>query len=346
MGTAPNKTSAETCRPLADAILKIRKTSIVSEHWIARALEEALSTHKWQGPGRAFKPGLGRSIARLVYAGHDREALSKLLASLLRHDRVAVRVKWFFATSGLAETGIPVDHKDAGRNALMGSMISRFAYGSPPAYQTELELQGCYTLFDNTSRTQVNRSVLCVDALNSNSVMWALHIYRNVGDAADMLRSRTGVFLPETTPMALLSTSGWIETESLIRKYFDDEAAGAVLTALSRPGQRGTEPGMTSIRLNAGKDGELIDSNGREAFRYLKTDGPLGITGFQRLGLNQRDSLSEDERAVTGFLSARQIQTLTDAGEVLTRFAASEIWPFSADAAPALAGASSQERAS
>ncbi|GGH05178.1 hypothetical protein GCM10007420_22060 [Glycocaulis albus] len=324
MGTGPNKTSAEACRPLADAILNIRKAGIVSEQWIARALEEALSTHQWQGQGRAFKPGLGRRIAKLVYTRQDRDALSKSLAGLIRHDRVAVRAKWFFSTSGLAETGIPVDHTDAGRNVLMGSLISRFVYGRSPDYQAELERQGSYTLLQNAGQNQVNRSLLCVDALSSNGVMWALHLYRKVGDQADMLRSRVGVFLPETRPLALLSASGWIDSEPLVNKHFDDEAASAVLKALRKPSQSRSDWALTSIRLNAGKDGEVTDSSGREALGYLKTDGRLGITAFERVGLNQRDSLSEEERAVTDFLSARQFQALADAGEVLARFTAND----------------------
>lgn len=325
MGKSPNRTTVDACRPLADAVLKVRKVGIVTEQWIARALEDDLAAHQWRELGnRPYKAGLGRRVAKLVYSGKEQAELSRSLASLIPQNRVLERVRGFFVRSGLSETGIPLDHRGVGRNELMGAMISRFVYDGAPGYQAELSRQGSYTLLQGTGQNQVNRSLLCVDALNSNSVMWAFNLYRNVGDPTDVLRWRIGVFLPEAPPTALLSASRWIDPEALVRKCFDDEAANVVLTAIRNPisGEDVSESGLTLLTLKSGNEGQLIERGRLAALGYLKLEERLGMGALEQLGLTQRDSLASAEAAVTPRLSGDQIQTLADAEEALARYAA------------------------
>lgn len=325
MGAEPNRTTADACRPLAETLLKVRKVGIVSEPWIARALEDALATHTWRDKGsRPYRPGLGRRIASLVYSRKDGPALSSSLAGLVRHERVLEQVRGFFTRSGLAQTGIPVDHRDAGRNGLMGAMVSRFIYDGSPSYQLELARQGTYTLLHGSGEHQVNQSILCVDALGSDTTMWAFHLFRNVGDTADMLRWRMGVFLPESPPTALLSASRWIDPEPLIRRCFDEEAAEAIVSAIGsrRHEDELADTGLRLLTFRTDNEGQLIGNGRIRAFGYLRNSQRPGLGTLEQLGLRQRNVLTEAERAITPQLNADQIQTLADAGEVLEQIAA------------------------
>jgi hypothetical protein len=324
MGEKRKRASTATCGLLAEALLSVRTRGIVAEAWIAKALDNALSTHPWDGGGRPYRRDLGKRIARLVWSDKDKEALAKALAKLTGEERVRETVLKFFRTSGLAMAGIPVDHPDIGREQLMSAMLGRLVYGQPPGYRNELDRQGNYVLLQAAGSGQINRSLLCVYAPDPDGVMWALHLYRSAGDPPARVRCRTGVFLPESPQTALLSGARWIDPAPVIKARFREDAAQALLKALATSSRDAGLHGrdLTIVTFKTKDAAHLIDQDTTRAIGYLPQADQLDAGALEQVGLASRDALAADEAAVAPRLSAEQMMALSDIQMALAQFAA------------------------
>lgn len=325
MGQVWKRASAADCRTLADALLAVRRRGIVAEAWIAKALDNALSSHPWDGGGRPYRRDLAKRVARLVWSGtpQDKEALSKALANLAGEDRVREALLRFFRDSGMATHGVPVDHPAIGREQLMSAMLGRLVYGEAPDYRNELKHQGNYILLQTAGSGQINRSLLSVHAPDPDGVMWALHLYRAAGDPPARIRCRMGLFLPESPQTALLSGARWIDPTLVVKARFKEDAGQAVLKALANSGRDASLQGrdLTIITFKTKDAAHLIDQDATRAIGYLPQADQLDASALERLGLTSRDALAVDEAAVTPRLSAEQMLALGDIQAALAQFA-------------------------
>lgn len=317
-----NKASADTCGPLAQAVLAVRARGIVSERWIETALIAALESHSWVGERPAGLPALGKKVARLVYGKTDKDALAKELARATKQDRVRKVVQSFFQTSGLARHGVPIDHPAAGREELMAAMLGRFAYGDAPEYQSELDAQGAYTLLQSAGASHVNRSVLLVESLQSTSVIWAVHLYRSAGSHTE-LKARMGVFLPGAPHAALLSTARWSEPAPILERWLSAADAQTVQEAVQSQRKSSFQShSLAVLNFKPNNRAELMDEQGLKTIGVISPrDNPAPVM-LDTIGLIGRSELCDLEASRTPEPNASHAQAYAEAQEALARFAA------------------------
>jgi len=320
-----NKVRADTCGPLAQAVLAVRERGMISERWIETALIAALESHKWVGekPGGLSK--VGKTVAKLVYGKKDKDALAQELARVSKQVRVRDAVRRFFSKSGLEAHGVPVDHPGIGREELMAAMLGRFIYEDEPAYhRDELAHQGVYVLLQRAGEAQVNRSLLIIDSLGAQNVVWAAHLYRPVNIPDARLNLRAGVFLPHEARTALMSGARWINAGPLIRKYLASGGADELMSSVS-DGDEGEDfeaRELAILTLKAhGRAVMRIRDAGKE-FGYVKLKGQIDPDVFTTLGLRNRDALSSEEAAVIPQSNPEHAQAYAEAQDALARFAA------------------------
>lgn len=315
------KATEDSCEPLAQAVLAVRERGIVSERWIESALIAALDSHDWPGDRPGGLATVGRKVARLVHGKKSKDALAKELARITKQVQVRDRVLKFFRVSGLAETGVPVDHDDVGREQLMAAMLERFMYGSAHGYQTELDLQGAYTLLQSAGPAHVNRSFLLVKFIESSSVIWAVHLYRS-GGAQTELKVRMGVFLPGTPNAALLSMARWSEPAPVIHRWLNEEDARATLSAVQSQRKQSVQ-GHSLAVLNFKPDNraELMDEQGLKVIGIIPPELQPGPVTLEAIGLVSRSELSHLEASRTPQPNATHSQAYAEAQEALARFA-------------------------
>lgn len=317
-----NKVRADTCGPLAQAVLSVRERGMISERWIETALIAALEGHNWLGERPVGLPTVGKTVARLVYGKKDKDALAKELARVTKQERVRDTVLRFFRSSGLAETGVPVDHGDIGREQLMAAMLGRFVYGVAQAYHEELDLQGAYTLLQSAGASHVNRSILLVESLQSTSVIWAVHLYRSAG-AQTELKARMGIFLPGPPHAALLSMARWSEPAPVLDRWLNEEDARAVYKAVRlQKKQPNQTHALALLNFKPDNRAELIDEQGMKAIGIvLPEENPDPVT-VGAIGLVPRSELSHLESSRAPQPNASHAQAYAEAQDALARFAA------------------------
>ncbi len=322
MAKVANKVSADTCGPLVQALLAVRERAMISERWIETALTAELESHNWAAERPAGLPKVGKTVARLVYGKTDKDALAKALARATRQTRVRDAVLRFFRVYGLAETGVPVDHDDIGRDPLLAAMLGRFVYGAAPEFHEELGRQGVYTLLHSAGASHVNRSLLLVDSLQSASVIWAVHLYRSAGAQAE-LKARMGVFLPGQTDAALLSAARWTEPAPVIDRWLTEADARAVRTTVQSQRKQSIQGhSLAVLNFKPGNRAELLDEQGLKVIGVIAPEDQAGPVTLDAVGLVARSELSDLESARAPQPNASHAQAYAEAQDALARFAA------------------------